>query len=132
MTGADERREHSRHSYYAKAAFGEKLLGYIRNISECGARISVIRPTPFDAGEVLWLNTPASAEGALERTMRGKVVWSKCVGPYCDVGVSFEDADPPMRQNIHRFAQWLAERHRRGKLSADVKVEILEAMQNNE
>ena len=126
MAGGRERRQHDRHPYYAKATVAGKLLAYIRNLSECGARLSVIRATPFPPGETLWIRAPALDADGVELVARCRVVWSKRLGPYCDIGVSFGESDPPMREKLAEFARILALRQRRQDRPADVQVEILE------
>lgn len=126
MAHRDERREHIRHPCYAKASIAGKFMAYVRDLSECGARLSVIRPTPFGPGEVLWLRAPVSGEGEPELLTSCSVVWGRRMGPYCEIGVSFREADAAMREMVRQFAQVLAERHSQAGRWPEVQVEVIE------
>ena len=125
MTQGPEQRQNPRYSCYAKVTLSDTWLGYLRNISLCGARLSVISPKPFSAGECLQIRMRASTSEAPELSMRGVVVWSESFGPYCDVGVSFGDATPDEAKEISHFADILAERQSADPDAANVEVEIL-------
>jgi len=124
MTKGPENRRHPRYSCYAKATLSDGWLGYLRNISKCGARLSVIRSKPFAAGESLEVQMRPSDSEEDDLSIHAVVVWCQSFGPYCDIGVSFKDIAPEETEKINRFADVLAERRREDVEDGNVEVEI--------
>ena len=124
MTRKGERRGHARRSGSAKATAGGQVLAYVRNFSETGARISVVGPSPLEPGHVFWLKSIGPVREDIRIEARCRVVWSECLGPYCDVGVEFIEMDEAVRKRIRRVSERAEEPA--GALPPEVKVELLE------
>jgi len=126
MTKPDERRINIRHPFYSKVNLSDTVSGYLRNVSTTGARVSIVSEAPFKAGDVVWFETIDSVEGAPHLLAKGKFMWAKVTGPYCDMGVEFEPTDEKMKENIKKFADYLGHSFKKGKLPPGIEVEIME------
>ena len=120
-----ERRQHSRHPYYAKVSVAGTVLGYLRNVSEGGAKVSVIKRAAFSTGDVLSIQTIGDVPEDLKFTAPCQVMWLRNMGPYCDIGISFSVGDDAMRERIVRFADALEQRYGLGELPPHIEVEMM-------
>jgi len=46
------------------------------------------------------------------------------MGPYCDMGVSFQDADAATSESVARFADFLEERNGLGDVPVEIQIEV--------
>ena len=125
MVDPSDRRQNPRYPYYAKVVAAETALGYLRNLSKIGAKISVICEVPYSVGDILRLRTIPAEEGAPALSTQCEVMWSRLTGPYSDMGVSFQGADEATREKVARFADYLEERSGLCEVTSEIQIEVV-------
>jgi len=90
MAESPERRQAERLRVFGRARIDDGLLAYVRDLSEGGARLSVITDDPLTPGQSYVARVCLFEADPVELECGVSVVWTERVGVFYDVGVRFE------------------------------------------